>query len=149
MYDISAPTHVTARLLTFHQDVSQHEQDGSSHGRGGSLEYNEKPPPTEAMEPTADETPTEEEMQTLRRVPDKIPLRVYSIAYVEMVERLSYYGCTNIFVNFIQQPRPTPTGAALHPNSAQAQPGALGLGQQTSTGLTTSVSYRLSRIVLR
>lgn len=91
------------------------------------------------MEPTADETPTEEEMQTLRRVPDKIPLRVYTIAYVEMVERLSYYGCTNIFVNFIQQPRPTPTGAALNPNSAQAQPGALGLGQQASTGLTTSV----------
>ena len=85
----------------------------------------------------AGEVPTEEDYLTLRRVPDKIPLKVYTVAYVEMAERLSYYACTNIFVNFIQQPRPTPTGAAEFPNSADAQPGALGLGQQASTGLTT------------
>ncbi len=101
------------------------------------FEITEQPPPTEEVEPKGDDAPTEEELHTLRRVPDKIPWKIYTIAYVEMVERLSYYGCVNIFVNFIQQPRPTPTGAALHPNSDQAQPGALGLGQQASTGLTT------------
>lgn len=63
-----------------------------------------------------DELPTEEEIQTLRRVPDKIPLRIYLIAYVELVERMSYYGCSQVFVNFIQQPRPTPTGAAANPS---------------------------------
>lgn len=43
-----------------------------------------------------------------------------------------------MFVNFIQQKNPgTSTGRALHPNAANAQPGALGLGQQASTGLTT------------
>ena len=95
------------------------------------------PPETEEPKPLLDETPTEEEFRTLRRVPDKIPIKVYTIAYVEMVERLSYYACSNIYVNFLQQPRQTRTGAALHPNSADAQPGALGQGQQTSTGLTT------------
>lgn len=101
----------------------------------------EHPPPTEETEPLKDQYPTEEELYSLRRVPDKIPWKVYTIAYVEMVERLSYYGCTNVFVNFIQWPAPTPTGAARFPNAAQAQPGALGLGQQASTGLTTFNSF--------
>lgn len=63
-----------------------------------------------------EELPTEEEIRTLRRVPGKIPPRIYFIAYVELVERLSFYGCSQVFVNFIQQPRPTPTGAALDPS---------------------------------
>lgn len=82
--------------------------------------------------------PTEEELATLRRVPDHIPIKAYTIAYVELVERLSYYGTTQVFVNFIQQANPgTSTGRAVDPGSADAQPGALGLGQQASTGLTT------------
>jgi POT family proton-dependent oligopeptide transporter len=82
--------------------------------------------------------PTEEELHTLRRVSDKIPIKVFTIAFVELVERLSYYGTVQVFVNFIQQPNPgTSTGKALDPSSSQAQPGALGLGQQASTGLTT------------
>jgi POT family proton-dependent oligopeptide transporter len=85
-----------------------------------------------------DGLPTEEELRTLRRVPDAIPIKAFTIAFVELVERLSFYGATQVFVNFIQQPLPgTSTGKALHPNDSQAQPGALGLGQQASTGLTT------------
>jgi len=38
--------------------------------------------------------PTDEELHTLRRVADKIPWRVYTIAFVELVERFSYYGTT-------------------------------------------------------
>ena len=42
------------------------------------------------------------------------------------------------FANFIQQPNPgTATGKAVDPNAPDAQPGALGYGQQASTGLTT------------
>lgn len=40
------------------------------------------------------ETPTEAEFHTLRRVADKIPWRVYTIAFVELCERFSYYGTT-------------------------------------------------------
>jgi POT family proton-dependent oligopeptide transporter len=92
----------------------------------------------EAYYNIADDMPTNEELHTLRRVSDYIPPRAYTVAFVELVERLSYYGTVQVFVNFIQQKNPgTSTGKALYPNSANAQPGALGLGQEISTALTT------------
>jgi len=48
------------------------------------------------------ETPTEEEMKNLRRIPDKIPWSIYTIAFIELCERFSYYGTTAVFTNFIQ-----------------------------------------------
>lgn len=41
-----------------------------------------------------DDFPTEDEMKTLRRVPDKIPWKAFPIAFVELCERFSYYGTT-------------------------------------------------------
>ena len=37
--------------------------------------------------------PTPEELATLRRVPNHIPLKLFTIAFVELCERFSYYGC--------------------------------------------------------
>ena len=81
--------------------------------------------------------PTEEELQTLLRVPAPIPWKIYTIAFVELVERLSYYGTVAVYSNFIAKKRPTPTGAAANPSSDQAQPGALGKGKQVAFSLTT------------
>ncbi|KAI9923601.1 hypothetical protein ASPWEDRAFT_51386 [Aspergillus wentii DTO 134E9] len=80
------------------------------------------------------ERPTELEERTLRRVSGKIPWVAYSIAFVELCERFSYYGTTAVFANFIQQPRPdgSSTGAGYG-----GQSGALGMGQRASTGLIT------------
>ncbi|KAM0435251.1 hypothetical protein ACHAPT_003344 [Fusarium lateritium] len=77
--------------------------------------------------------PTAEELASLRRVSNKIPLKLFSIAFIELCERFSYYGCTVVFTNFIQQPLPegSSTGADAE------QPGALGMGQRASTGITT------------
>ncbi|KAH7318574.1 POT family-domain-containing protein [Stachybotrys elegans] len=77
--------------------------------------------------------PTEEEMETLRRVSGPIPFKVFTIAIIELCERFSYYGSTVVFTNFIQQPLPegSSTGASVE------QPGALGMGQRASTGITT------------
>ncbi|TKX24631.1 putative peptide transporter ptr2 [Elsinoe australis] len=77
---------------------------------------------------------TKEDLQTLRRVSGKLTWMAYTIAFVELCERFSYYGTTVVFVNFIQQDLPlgSTTGAA-----GDGQPGALGLGQRASTGLTT------------
>ena len=36
--------------------------------------------------------PTEEELRTLPRIADKIPPRIYTVAFVELCERFSYYG---------------------------------------------------------
>lgn len=47
-----------------------------------------------SSEDSRDELPTDEELHTLRRVADTIPWRVYTIAFVELCERFSYYGTT-------------------------------------------------------
>ncbi|KAF9269358.1 PTR2-domain-containing protein [Marasmius fiardii PR-910] len=84
------------------------------------------------------EFPTEEEKLTLRRVADKMPWDSYLIATVEMAERFSYYGTQAVFTNFVQQPLPkgSHTGAGF-----SGQSGALGRGQQTSTGLSTFYQF--------
>lgn len=62
-----------------------------------------------------EDTPTPEDMVTLRRVPTKIPAKLLTIAFVELCERFSYYGTTVVFTNFIQYPLPegSNTGADL------------------------------------
>jgi proton-dependent oligopeptide transporter, POT family len=40
--------------------------------------------------------PTDEERHSLRRVSDKIPPKAFTIAFVELVERMSYYGSTAV-----------------------------------------------------
>ncbi|KAJ7738242.1 POT family-domain-containing protein [Mycena maculata] len=84
--------------------------------------------------------PTDEERLTLRRVSDTIPWAAYLIAFVEAAERFSFYGSSVVFTNFIQQPLPagSHTGAG-GPGSGQS--GALGKGQQTSTGLGTFYQF--------
>ena len=42
------------------------------------------------------EYPTEEELRTLRRVSGQIPWSAYTIAFVELCERFSYYGTTAV-----------------------------------------------------
>lgn len=39
-------------------------------------------------------SPTTEELMTLRRVPNKIPAKLFTIAFIELCERFSYYGST-------------------------------------------------------
>jgi len=98
---------------------------------------------------------TEEELRTLRRVSGNIPWTAFTVAFVELCERFSYYGTTvvckckllkrtpsesrsvsylELVVNFIQQPLPegSTTGAGH-----EGQSGALGMGQRASTGLVT------------
>ncbi|KAG5811893.1 hypothetical protein H9Q74_000584 [Fusarium xylarioides] len=77
--------------------------------------------------------PTAEELDTLRRVPNKIPMKLFSITFIELCERFSYYGCTVVFTNFIQQKLPEGSTTGADPE----QPGALGMGQRASTGITT------------
>lgn len=47
-------------------------------------------------DPDGFEYPTEEEENTLRRVSDKIPWPAYTVAFVELCERFSYYGTTAV-----------------------------------------------------
>ncbi|KAJ6117743.1 hypothetical protein N7512_007468 [Penicillium capsulatum] len=86
------------------------------------------------------EYPTDEELQSLRRVAGSLPWTTFTVALVELCERFSYYGVTAVFVNFIQRPLPesSTTGALVAgvSNFDSDVPGALGMGQRASTGLT-------------
>lgn len=42
------------------------------------------------------DTPTEEELHSLRRITGKIPWTAYTVAFVEFCERFSYYGTTAV-----------------------------------------------------
>lgn len=86
--------------------------------------------------------PTEEEKLTLRRVAGHIPISAWLVVIVEFAERFSYYGTTGPFVNYIQRPLPAGgNGAGAPPKGGEGRPGALGKGQQASTGLTTYNSF--------
>jgi POT family proton-dependent oligopeptide transporter len=101
------------------------------------------PPPLGAHDLTMAETredyPTAEELETLRRVSEPLPLKIFGIAFVELCERFSYYGTINVLTNYIQQDMPagSRTGAPLDPGSSNAQPGALGRGQRVAFSITT------------
>lgn len=81
------------------------------------------------------ELPTPEELQTLRRVSGKIKWSMYTIAFVELCERFSYYGAAILYTNFVAQPLPegSNTGAPPNPND---QAGALGMGSKAAQGIS-------------
>ncbi|GEQ69148.1 hypothetical protein JCM33374_g2819 [Metschnikowia sp. JCM 33374] len=55
--------------------------------------------------------PTELEMSTLRHVSEKIPLRCWYIAVIELAERFTYYGLSAPFQNYAQySPQDSPKG---------------------------------------
>jgi len=86
--------------------------------------------------------PSEEEKLTLRRVAGNIPMSAWLVVIVELAERFSYYGTAGPFVNYIQRPLPLGgNGAGAPPKGGEGRPGALGKGQQASTGLTTMLSF--------
>lgn len=79
--------------------------------------------------------PTDEEMQTLRRVSGKIMWSMWTIAFVELCERFSYYGSAVLYTNFVNKPLPegSTTGA---PAGGHGQPGALGMGTKAAQGIS-------------
>ncbi|KAL2866143.1 POT family-domain-containing protein [Aspergillus lucknowensis] len=76
--------------------------------------------------------PTDEELLTLRRVSGRIPWNLFTIAFVELCERFSYYGSSVLYTNFVNRPLPpgSTTGAA-----PDGLPGALGMGPKAAQGI--------------
>jgi dipeptide/tripeptide permease len=86
--------------------------------------------------------PTEEEKSTLRRVAGKMPAACYYLCAVEFAERASYYGCQQVYKNFIRGPLPPdgPGTGASAPGS-QYPAGALGRGSVTATAMTEAFKF--------
>ncbi|KAJ5480728.1 hypothetical protein N7539_006622 [Penicillium diatomitis] len=94
-----------------------------------------------------DEDPTEDELSgpsALRRVSAPIPWAVYTVAFVELCERFSYYGTQVLYSNFVNHSLPQingPPGSNHYTGagggSSQGVSGALGRGVQTANGINT------------
>lgn len=80
-----------------------------------------------------DDKPTEEELRTLRRVSGKIKWSMYTIAFVELCERFSYYGSSVLYTNFVNRPLPDGSTTGSAPNG---RPGALGMGPKAAQGIS-------------
>ncbi|GAD96295.1 MFS peptide transporter Ptr2, putative [Paecilomyces variotii No. 5] len=76
------------------------------------------------------EEPTEDEKRTLRHVAEHLPISAWLVAAVELSERFTYYGMSGLFQNYLQRPLDGSQGR-----------GALGMGHQGATGLSTFFQF--------
>ncbi|KAH7408402.1 di/tri peptide transporter 2 [Phaeosphaeria sp. MPI-PUGE-AT-0046c] len=74
--------------------------------------------------------PTAEELRTLRKVGEPLPKAAFLVAVVELCERFTYYGASGLFQNYISRP-----------HSGELGRGALGMGHQGATGLSTFFQF--------
>lgn len=70
-------------------------------------------------------SPTDEELVNLRRVSGKIPWAAYTVAFVELCERFSYYGttavCKKLFSCGILGQKTNPYSREFHSTSTTAR----------------------------
>jgi POT family proton-dependent oligopeptide transporter len=107
------------------ESLKPHIKDSTS-SRGMDEKYIDET----TIETPEGEVPTEHEKSTLRHVGESLPFAVFLVAIIELCERFTYYGCQGIFQNYVQRPLDGSEGA-----------GALGMGHQGATGLTTFYSF--------
>jgi len=79
--------------------------------------------------------PTDDDLHSLRRVSGKIPWTMFTIAFVELAERFSYYGSSVIYTNFVNNPLPEGSTTGSDPGE-NGHPGALGMGQKAAQGIS-------------
>lgn len=78
---------------------------------------------------------TDEEKRTLRRVAGKMPASAYWLCCVEFAERASYYGCYQVYKQFIRAPLPVGSTTGATPPGTKFNPGALGRGPEVATAM--------------
>lgn len=88
-----------------------------------------------------DDKPTEEEMNTLRRVSGHINWAAYSVAVCELAERFSYYGSSVLYTNFVVHPLPEGSNTGAGYNRPGGQSGALGLGSRAGQGISLTNQF--------
>lgn len=86
--------------------------------------------------------PTEEDKKTLRRVAGELPASCYYLCAVEFAERASYFGCFQVYKNFIRAPLPPGgPGTGASGKGSQYTAGALGKGSVVATAMTEAFSF--------
>jgi hypothetical protein len=86
--------------------------------------------------------PTEEELAILPKVAGKMPWTAYMLCGVEFAERASYYGCNQVFKNFIRAPLPVGgNGAGAPARGTQQTAGALGKGTVIASAMADAFKF--------
>jgi proton-dependent oligopeptide transporter, POT family len=115
----------TGTAPSFHDDAQAESQTVSSSDAAHVIDPADYP------------APTEEERSTLRKIHDTIPYISWSLCFVEMAERASYYGVKAAFNNYLQFPLPEggPGTGAIDPSKPDSHAGALNLGLQKASAI--------------
>ena len=86
--------------------------------------------------------PTDEELEILPRIAGSMPWSAYLLCGVEFAERASYYGCKQVFKNFIRAPLPKGgNGAGAPPRGSQKTAGALGKGTVIASAMVDAFTF--------
>ena len=98
--------------------------------------------PEDGMDSHGHVIPTEEELAILPRVAGSMPWTAYMLCAVEFAERASYYGCNQVFKNFIRGKLPKGgNGAGAPPRGTQLTAGALGKGTVIASAMTDAFKF--------
>ncbi|GAA97220.1 uncharacterized protein L969DRAFT_91932 [Mixia osmundae IAM 14324] len=88
------------------------------------------------------ELPSDEELKTLRRVPDSLTMSIFLVVIVEGCERAAYYGLTGIFFDYLANPLgPLPSGTGGVGSDPEGLSGAFGLGTVPANGLVQCQNF--------
>jgi POT family proton-dependent oligopeptide transporter len=87
--------------------------------------------------------PTDEELSTLRRVSGPIMWSMWTIAFVELCERFSYYGSSVLYTNYVNNGLPlgSTNGSPVGSRDPNAGPGALGFGPKAAQGISLTNQF--------
>ncbi|KAL1408324.1 hypothetical protein Q8F55_005132 [Vanrija albida] len=92
-----------------------------------------------------EEYPTPEELSTLKKVPAPLAFAAFCLCFVELSERASYFGSSQIFANFVNNPLPAGgngAGAvAKGAAGANQSAGALGMGSVSASAVSSTFTF--------
>lgn len=113
------------------------QSTGPSHPESYEIEMS-----SPGMYPNGHVIPTEEELASLRRVAGSMPVSAYVLCAVEFAERASYYGCNQVFKNFIRGKLPAGgNGAGAPARGTQDTAGALGKGGVIASAMVDAFKF--------
>ena len=147
------PDHITSTTRTVRLGARATSLGSESHGLLGGTEL--YPIGENGIDPSANGSvhgeakdgavPTESEKRILRHVGESLPYAAWLVAFVELCERFTYYGCQGLFqVSVLLLLPQLLTGAQNYiqrPLDGSEGRGALGLGHRGATGLVTFFTF--------
>lgn len=94
--DVGLPTPALEKQQHQEQQQNQFNHHQQQQQQVEEQQHSEKLGYVSSLVEQDDATPTDEDLATLRRIPERIPLICFTVAFVELCERFAYYGTTAV-----------------------------------------------------